>query len=123
MTSKNYPTDILKQTQAVIEAWKRIDPAFKVGELTPDQLTADLAKVDPILKEIDSLEARLTELRNQRDELCNSFWTSLKRIRNAIKGIFGDNSTQYEMIGGKRLADRKPAVRKAATPKAETPKS
>ena len=117
MAAKNYPTDILKQTQTAIEAWKRIDPNFKVGELTPDQLAENLAKVAPITAEIDSLEVRLTELRNQRDDLFGACWDALKRLRSAIKGIFGDNSTQYEMIGGKRLADRKPAGRKAATPK------
>jgi len=117
MSAKKYPTDILKQTQTAIEAWKRIDPAFKVGELTPDQLTANLTKVAPITAEIDSLETRLTELRNQRDDIFNACWVALKRLRSAIKGIYGDNSSQYEMIGGKRLADRKPVARKVATPK------
>jgi len=118
MSAKNYPTDIQKQTQTAIEAWKRIDPNFKVGELTPDQLAENLAKVAPITAEIESLEVRLTELRSQRDDLLGACWDALKRLRSAIKGIFGDNSTQYEMIGGKRLSNRKPAVRKAATPKA-----
>jgi len=118
MSNKKYPIDILKQTQTVIEAWKRVDPAFKVGELTPDQLSAGITKVGPILTEIDSLEARLTDLRNQRDDVYNSFWVSLKRVRSAIKGIYGDDSSQYEMVGGKRLSDRKPVARKVATPKA-----
>jgi hypothetical protein len=117
MSNKKYPKDILKQTQTAVEAWKRVDPAFKVGDLTPDQLTAGLAKAASIQAEIDSLETRLTELRNQRDDTFNWFWDALKRLRSAIKGIYGDNSTQYEMIGGKRLADRKPVARKAATPK------
>lgn len=112
MSSKSYPTDITQQTQAMIDAWKQIDPALKVGDLTPDSLTAMLAQAAPLLSEINTAEARLTDARNRRDALYDALWQCLKRIRSAIKGIYGDDSSQYEMAGGTRLSERKPAVRK-----------
>ena len=115
--SKVYPTDIVKQTQAVIEAWKNIDPNFKAGDLTPDKLAAALAKVDPILEKMASLQAQVTDQRNQRDEVYSTLWQYLKTVRTSIKGQYGDNSSQYEMVGGTRISERKPGGRK---PKAKT---
>jgi hypothetical protein len=36
----------------------------------------------------------------------------VKRVRSAIKGVYGDDSTQYEMVGGTRMSERKPRTRK-----------
>ena len=43
-------------------------------------------------------------------------WDQVKRVRNGIKAVYGDNSSQYEMIGGIRKSERKRPVRKAAAP-------
>jgi len=115
MTSKPFPSDILTQARSVVEAWKKIDPALKIGELNPDMLMADVQLVAPIQTDIDSLDAQLTDLRNQRDALFATVWDKLKRVRAGVKGIYGDDSSQYEMIGGTRMSERKsPTRRKAA---------
>jgi hypothetical protein len=36
-------------------------------------------------------------------------------MRAVVKGVSGDDSLQYEMVGGTRLSDRKP-VRRAPAP-------
>ncbi len=112
MTKKSYPTDIAEQTRTVVEAWKNIDPAFTVGGLTIAGIEADLAKAPPLLVQIDSLETELVDLRNQRDALFEALWDTIKRVRAAVKGTFGDDSSQYEMVGGTRLSDRKHPTRK-----------
>ena len=111
-----YPSDVTEQTQAVIEAWKRINPAMKVGDLTPDALAASLAQVAPLLAEIKSVDAQAIDLRNKRDALYDLLWECLKRVRAAVKGNYGDNSSEYEMMGGTRLSERKPSGPKAKTP-------
>jgi hypothetical protein len=112
MSRKNYPTDIIEQTRAILEAWKNINPAFMVGDLTLAEIEADLARTSPLLVQIDSLETQLVDLRNQRDTLFLSLWDNIKRVRAAVKGVYGDDSSQYEMIGGTRLSDRKHPTRK-----------
>jgi hypothetical protein len=114
--SRIYPTDIVKQTKAVIEAWKKIDPNFKAGDLTPDVLAATLAQVDPILTQMSALNAQMTDQRNQRDDVYSTLWQYLKTVRTSVKGQYGDNSSQYEMVGGTRMSERKPGGRK---PKAQ----
>jgi hypothetical protein len=54
----------------------------------------------------------LTDLRAQRDELLQSIWKKVKRVRAGVKANFGDDSAEYKMVGGTRLSERKPHIRK-----------
>lgn len=110
--SKPYPTDILKRLGAAITVWQQIDPKLKIGSLSVTDYQATLDHAQAIQAEIRNLELRLTDLRNQRDEVNSQSWNYIVRLRSAIKGIYGDDSSQYEMIGGTRRSDRKPRSRK-----------
>lgn len=112
MSRPSFPSDIAVQAQAVLAAWKTIDPAFKAGEVTLESLEAAAAEVASILNQISSLDAQLTDLRNQRDSRSLAVWQMVKRVRDGIKGSYGDDSSQYEMIGGKRMSERKRPARK-----------
>lgn len=112
MTGKAFPPDVVEQAQAAFDAWNQIDPNFAVGDLHPAALQDDIAKVTPMISQANTLEAQLTDVRNRRDDLLADMWDKVKRVRNAVKGIYGDDSSQYEMIGGTRLSERKPRTRK-----------
>ena len=112
---KTYPTDVLEQAQVVAQAWNQIDAELTFGDLNQPGLVEKLSSVMPIENEILSLEARLTDLRNQRDDYYQSIWDHAKRARMGFKVIYGDDSSQYEMVGGTRLSERKPVTRRAAT--------
>jgi hypothetical protein len=113
MPNKPYPADILTQAQSVLEAWKQINPDLTLGELTQAALAGELSDASPLLAQIDALETQLTNLRNQRDALFASMWDKVKRVRSGVKAIYGDDSSQYEMVGGTRASERKAPVRKA----------
>ena len=110
--SKPYPTDILKRLADAISVWKQIDPNLKIGSLSVTDYQATLDRAKAIQTEITNLELRLTDLRNQRDDVNSQSWNYIVRLRAAIKGIYGDDSSQYEMIGGTRRSDRKPRARR-----------
>jgi hypothetical protein len=108
MPKRNYPTDVLTQAQVVLDAWKSINLELKMGELGYADLEADIAKAKLIQSQLNELETKLTDLHNQRDVLYTGIWDKAKRVRNGVKGIYGDDSPQYEMVGGTRRSDRKP---------------
>jgi hypothetical protein len=83
-----------------------------LGELTQAVLEGELTDSGPILAQIDSLETQLIHLRNQRDDVFASMWDKVKRVRSGVKAIYGDDSSQYEMVGGTRTSERKAPVRK-----------
>ena len=115
MSKKLYPTDVLEQAQSVSTAWGQINEALTFGDLTLAALTDGLENATALQLQLDGLETQLTNLRNQRDEGLVSIWDKVKRVRASIKGIYGDDSSQYEMVGGTRLSERKSPTRKAST--------
>ena len=118
MTGKKFPTDILTQAIEVQAAWSEIDEGMSFGPLNMGALVMDLNHIRTIEGSLATLEAQLTEMRDQRDALCEAAWDKVKRARAGVKAAFGDDSTQYNMIGGTRISDRK-AVRRSPLPVAE----
>ncbi len=112
MSKKLYPTDVLEQAQTVLSAWNQIGATVTVGALTPTTFGVDVTAATTLESEMVKLEAQLTDKRNQRDALYTTLWDKVKRVRNGMKAIYGDDSSQYEMIGGTRLSERKPRARK-----------
>ena len=51
--------------------------------------------------------------RNQRDLVYNGMWDKIKRVRAGVKANYGDDSQQFEMVGGTRTSERKSPTRKA----------
>jgi hypothetical protein len=111
--SKPYPTDLVRKLQSAVVTWKNIDPALKIGNLSLAELEATWERCEALKREIISAENQLTDLRNQRDEAYGTGWSYITRMRAGIKGIYGDNSTEYEMAGGTRRSERKPRSRRA----------
>ena len=110
LTTSVGPVDLRGET-----AWARIDEGLTFGQLNLSALGMDMNGLRNFELSLASVETHLTEMRNQRDALAQSTWDKVKRVRASVKGIFGDDSTQYEMVGGTRLSDRKPVRRTQAT--------
>jgi len=53
------------------------------------------------------IEDDLTSARNKVKAERHTLWEILKRVRSAVKGKFGDDSDEYERIGGTRLSERR----------------
>ena len=113
----SYPTDIQDQATETLGGWKKITPPLgDLRDLKQDDMAVDLAAVQPLLTQIAELDAQITDLRNKRDVIYDRLWDKTKRVRNAVKGLYGDDSSEYEMVGGKRLSERKPPTRKPKKP-------
>ena len=110
--SKPYPANVLIKLREAVVTWNTIDPRLKIGSLTLAEYEATLARGEALRQEITNLEARLTDLRNQRDQVYSQSWNYIVRLRAGIKGIYGDDSSQYEMVGGTRRSERKPRSRR-----------
>ena len=114
--SKSYPTDALSKLKTAISIWKSIDPALKIGKLSVAELETTLARGEALRQEIASLETQLTDLRNKRDDVYAAGWKEVTRLRAGVKAIYGDDSSEYEMVGGTRLSERKPRARRVKEP-------
>jgi hypothetical protein len=46
-----------------------------------------------------------------RDVRLARMWDTLKRVRATVKGTYGDESSEYELVGGTRLSQRRRPAR------------
>ena len=115
MPQKAFPSDVISQAQDVLAGWAQIGSTVVFGTLTSPLLTTDLNAYGPLDAEINKLEKQLADKRNQRDLLCATIWDKVKRVRAGVKANYGDDSTQYKLIGCTRISDRKPRARKVIT--------
>jgi len=114
MGKKIVPTDVIDQGNAVLWGWNQIGSTVTFGTLNIIQLTTDVNVYAPLEAEIGKLEILLNEKRMQRDALSLAVWDKVKRVRSSVRGIYGDDSAQYEHVGGTRMSERKLRSRKVA---------
>ena len=116
MSKKLFPTDVLNQGKGVLDAWCQIDDQLTFGALNTGAMTMDINQARGIQEQMTNLENQLTNLRNRRDAANLSLWDKVKRVRAGVKANYGDDSSQYEMVGGTRLSERKTPTRRTAPP-------
>ncbi len=113
--STKFPPDVLAQAQTVLAGWNQLAPTPTFGPLTITALSTDLNTMTALDAQIAGLEAQLAARYNERETAAINLWDKVKRVRSSMKGVFGDDSTQYEMVGGIRMSERKFRTRKRAT--------
>jgi len=114
MASKSYPADVLVQAAEVLAACKQIDPTMKAGMITQATFADELAQTQALQAQLHALELQMTDLRNKRDQQLIHMWDVVKRARSTVKGTSGDDSSEYELVGGTRVSERKRTVRRQA---------
>jgi hypothetical protein len=115
MPGKTYPTDVLVQARRVLSAWSQIDDQLSFGPVNIGAFVMDINQARGLEEQMISLKAQLTDLRNRHDAVCQSTWDKVKRVRAGVKASFGDDSSQYEMVGGTRASERKLRTRRSVT--------
>jgi hypothetical protein len=115
MGKKLYPSNVLKDAIRIQEAWNLIDEELAFGSLNIAGLAIDINGIYQTQHDLAALKNQLIEIRNRRDELYLAAWDKVKRMRAGVKGLYGDDSSEYELVGGTRRSDRKRASRTPAT--------
>lgn len=105
-TSESFPRNTLRQAELALQGWKDLFKKLAVPNLTLQEFEKIIAETT---EQVDLAE-RLKEERSQavkvRNEKLKDVWDLTKRIRNAAKATFGDNSTEIEKFGGKSSRQR-----------------
>jgi len=114
MPVRTVPSDLLTQASDILAACQQIDPTLTAGAITQATFADTLTQAQQVQTQINSLERQLTDLRNRRDDHLRTIWESVKRLRATVKGVYGDDSSEYELVGGTRISDRKRGGRRVA---------
>jgi hypothetical protein len=71
--------------------------------------------VEAKVSAIDALKKQLATAVNDKDAAVKDLKARLVDVRAAVKGAYGADSNEYELVGGTRASERKKPGRKAAT--------
>lgn len=69
-------------------------------------------ELDNLDDQIDALEAQITELKNRSADKGELFAAKIKGARQQIIAQFGDDSPEYEAVGGTRLSNRSSGLKR-----------
>ncbi len=99
--SDSFPRNTLRQAELAVKGWKDLMDKLNVPNLSMD----DFEKKIKVATEKVDLAEKLKEERSKavksRNDCLKDVWDLTKRIRNAAKATFGDNSKEIERFGGK----------------------
>ena len=104
--SDSFPRNTLRQAELAMKGWKDLMDKLNVPNLS----MADFEKKIKVATEKVELAEKLKEERSKavksRNDYLKDVWDLTKRIRNAAKATFGDNSKEIEKFGGKPSRSR-----------------
>jgi hypothetical protein len=116
MPKKQFRPELFIQAKNVLSSWVQIDEQMAFGRYTTATLVTALNRANGIENEIRDLENKLTDLRNQRLQNQDEVWNIVKTVRLGVRLTYGDDSSQYEMVGGTRASERKSPRRTVVVP-------
>lgn len=107
-----------RDLDVVTEARRLGQLAEKTGLKLPAGITGpELIKgADAAAAQLDAIEADKRALAGKivaKDAAIAALADKAKRIRSGVKAEYGDDSSEYESVGGKRASDRKKPGSKA----------
>lgn len=104
--SDSFPRNTLRQAELAMKGWKDLMDKLNVPNLSME----DFEKKIKVATEKVDLAEKLKEERSKavksRNDCLKDVWDLTKRIRNAAKATFGDNSKEIEKFGGKPTRTR-----------------
>ena len=79
-------------------------------------MTKDADAAQGLLDELDSIRRSLSGKVNAKDAAMQKIKDDLKRLKLGVKAEYGDDSDEYEKVGGTRSSERKKPSAKKSTP-------
>lgn len=101
------PTDTLEQARLILRVWQEKDINMVFGKMTLTDFLNALTEADQGEADVESALAMVESKRDLRNDKKVIVWDNVKRARSGFKSTFGDDSNEYERVGGTRASDRK----------------
>lgn len=102
----SFPRDTLEQAELAKEGWKNLLDELSVPNLSLEEFEDIISKTTEQVDLAEQLKEERAKAVQERNEYLKEVWDLTKRIRNAAKATFGDNSKKIEQFGGKSTRTR-----------------
>lgn len=105
-TSDSFPRNTLRQAELALQGWKELSKQLNVPNLSIEDFEKKIKYATEKLELAEKLKEERSRAVKVRNESLKDVWDLTKRIRNAAKATFGDNSAEIEKFGGKSSRQR-----------------
>lgn len=99
---RNYPRNVLDQSELVQEGWRKLGASLQVPNLTFEDFVRLLDEAKAKAEHTEKLRQQWRQAVRERDEVLRQLWDLTKRVRNAAKATFGDRAPEVGQLGGRR---------------------
>ncbi len=99
--STSFPRNTLRQAELALRGWKDLKSEFDVPNLDIKDFEEKISSTADKVELAEKLKIERSEAVKKRNESLKVIWDLTKRVRNAAKATFGDNSNKIEKFGGK----------------------
>jgi len=106
-TGNNYPRDTLEQAEMVCEGWEEFIEKLHVPNVSIDDFKNKIDEAKDKVLLAEKLREERSRVVKVRNDALMALWDFTKRVRNAAKATFGDDSREIEKFGGKPSRQRK----------------
>jgi hypothetical protein len=108
--TKKAETDVLAEAQSIGKVVSSLTGL--PSRIDVPGFLALIARLQERFDKIEEIKRQLTAEINAKDEDLKSAKEKIVDMRGAVKGSYGADSTEYELVGGTRTSDRKKPTRK-----------
>lgn len=105
-TSDSFPRNTLRQAELALQGWKDLIKKLNVPNLSLEDFEEKISYATDKLELAEKLKEERSKAVKVRNDSLKEVWDLTKRIRNAAKATFGDNSNEIEKFGGKPSRQR-----------------
>lgn len=108
--SKSVPK-LLQEANEIKKALEKMDDRLPDGLKAADMETK-IVGLETAVDELDAVNVERTRLVDRKGEQAGHLSDHIVQVRSVVKGIFGADSEEYDMVGGTRTSERKRPARK-----------
>lgn len=106
-TGNNYPRDTLEQAEMVCNGWEEFLEKLNVPNVSLEDFRGKIKEAKEKVALAEKLREERSKVVKVRNDALMALWDYTKRVRNAAKATFGDDSNEIEKFGGKPSRQRK----------------
>lgn len=106
-TGNNYPRDTLEQAEMVCDGWEEFLSKLSVPNVSLEEFKEKIDEAKEKVLLAEKLREERSRVVKVRNDALMALWDFTKRVRNAAKATFGDDSNEIEKFGGKPSRQRK----------------
>ncbi len=100
-TENSFPRNTLHQAELARDGWKELFEKLQVPNLSLEEFEKKITVATEQVELAERLKEERSKAVKSRNEALKDIWDLTKRVRNAAKATFGDDSDVIEKFGGK----------------------